>query len=113
MKWFDNWFRKKCIEAWNSDSESDEANIKEREHRPRRGISIGSRPNSPFDHSGSNLDSTGMRFHLYKAVGGHILETHVYDRREDTTEHTLYMISDDGDFAKQVSEAILMEAMKQ
>ena len=55
----------------------------------------------------------GMRVHLYKAVGGHILETHVYDRRDETTEHTLYMISDDGDFAKQVADAILMEAMKQ
>jgi hypothetical protein len=112
MKWFDNWFRKKCIEAWNSEAESEDPNIKERDQRPRRGISIGSR-SSPFDHSSSSLDSTGMRFHLYKAVGGHILETHVYNERNDATEHTLYMINDDGDFAKQVSEAILMEAMKQ
>jgi hypothetical protein len=37
----------------------------------------------------------------------------VYNERNDATEHTLYMINDDGDFAKQVSEAILMEAMKQ
>lgn len=113
MKWFDNWFKKKCMEAWNSDSESDEVNIKEQTHRSRRGIPIGSRPNSVFDNSVSNLDSRGMRFHLYKAVGGHILETHVYSQRDDTTEHTLYMISDDGDFAKQVADAILMEAMKQ
>jgi len=53
-----------------------------------------------------------MRFHLYKAVGGHVLETHVYNQREDTTEHTLYMIDDKDDFAKQVAQAILMEAMK-
>ena len=110
MDWFDNWFRKKCIKAWNSESELEEASPKEQ--RLSRGISIRSR-SSPFDHTSSSLDSTGMRFHLYKAVGGHILETHVYNERNDTTEHTLYMINDDDDFAKQVSEAILMEAMKQ
>ena len=113
MKWFDRWFKKKCMEAWNSDSEPDEGNFKEPNRRTGRGIPIGSRPSSPFDHAASNLDSRGMRFHLYKAVGGHILETHVYNQRDDTTEHTLYMISDDGDFAKQVADAILMEAMKQ
>jgi len=111
MKWFDNWFKNKCIEAWNSDSESEEIKEKEREHRPRRGISIGSRSTNYVD-SASNLDSQGMRFHLYKAVGGHVLETHVYNQREDTTEHTLYMIDDKDDFAKQVAQAILMEAMK-
>jgi hypothetical protein len=112
MKWFDNWFRKKCMEAWNSDSESDESIVKERDQRSRRGVAIGSR-SSPFDHTSSSLESKGMRFHLYKAVGGHILETHVYNERNDTTEHTLYMINDDGDFAKQVSQAILIESMKQ
>lgn len=112
MDWFDKWLSKKMRRAWDAAAEeSKEANAIS-EHRLHRGMAIGSRSSS-FDHAASKLDSMGMRFHLYKAVGGHILETHVYDRRDETTEHTLYMISDDGDFAKQVADAILMEAMKQ
>lgn len=111
MKWFDNWFRKKCIEAWNTVDEDDSAKS-DRDVKLRRGIAINSRHSNYVD-SGSNLDSQGMRFHLYKAVGGHVLETHVYNQREDQTEHTLYMIDDKEDFAKQVAQAILMEAMKQ
>lgn len=111
MKWFDNWFRKKCIEAWNTVDEAD-SSTPDRDVKLRRGIAINSR-HSNFGDSVSNLDSQGMRFHLYKAVGGHVLETHVYNRREDQTDHTLYMIDDKEDFAKQVAQAILMEAMKQ
>ena len=111
MKWFDNWFRKKCIEAWNTVDEDNSA-TPDRDVKPRRGIAINSRHSNYVD-SGSNLDSQGMRFHLYKAVGGHVLETHVYNQREDQTDHTLYMIDDKEDFAKQVAQAILMEAMKQ
>ena len=54
-----------------------------------------------------------MMFRLYACVGGHVLETQVYNKREDETEHTLYMIKDDEDFAKQVSQSIMLEMMKQ
>jgi hypothetical protein len=54
-----------------------------------------------------------MNFKLYKSVGGHILETQVYDERNDQHNHTLYMILDEEDFAAQVSKAIMLEMMKQ
>ena len=60
-----------------------------------------------------NLNADKMRFHLYKSVGGHILETSVYNRREDENEHTLYMIKEEEDFAQQVAHAIMLEMMKQ
>jgi len=59
------------------------------------------------------LHSDRMRFNLYKSVGGHILETTVYNRREDENEHTLYMIKEEEDFAQQVAHAIMLEMMKQ
>jgi hypothetical protein len=54
----------------------------------------------------------GMNFCLYKAVGGHILESRVYSQKTDRTEGTLYMIHEDQDFAKQVAQAIMLEQMK-
>lgn len=66
------------------------------------------------DHQTSpQLRADGMMFRLYACVGGHVLETHVYNKREDETQHTLYMIKDDEDFAKQVSQSIMLEMMKQ
>ncbi len=56
---------------------------------------------------------SGLSFTLYNAVGGHILETRVYNSRTDRNEGTLYMIHDDEDFAKQVAQAIMLESMKQ
>lgn len=54
----------------------------------------------------------GLNFCLYRAVGGHVLETRIYNNKTDRHEGTLYMIHDDEDFAKQVAQAIMLEQMK-
>jgi hypothetical protein len=54
----------------------------------------------------------GMNFCLYRAVGGHILESRAYNPKTDRTDGTLYMIHEDQDFAKQVAQAIMLEQMK-
>jgi hypothetical protein len=59
-----------------------------------------------------SIQSSGMNFSLYKAVGGHILEARSYDQRTDRHIGTLYMIQEDDDFAKQVAQAIMLEQMK-
>jgi hypothetical protein len=58
------------------------------------------------------LRATSMNFKLYKCVGGHVLETSAYNRRNDENEHNLYMIKEEDDFAKQVAQAIMLEQMK-
>jgi hypothetical protein len=65
------------------------------------------------DSEPARLRASSMNFRLYACVGGHILETSVYNEKDDETEHTLYMIKDEDDFAKQVSQAIMLEMMKQ
>lgn len=54
----------------------------------------------------------GLNFSLYRAVGGHVLESRVYNPKTDRNEGTLYMIHEDQDFAKQVAQAIMLEQMK-
>lgn len=64
------------------------------------------------DVESPRLRASSMNFRLYACVGGHILETSVYNEKEDETDHTLYMIKDEDDFAKQVSQSIMLEMMK-
>jgi len=54
----------------------------------------------------------GLSFCLYRAVGGHVLECRIYNRKTDSNDSTLYMIYEDQDFAKQVAQAIMLEQMK-
>lgn len=58
------------------------------------------------------VNQQGMNFSLYRAVGGHILESRIYNRKTDSNEGTLYMIHEDQDFAKQVAQAIMLEQIK-
>jgi len=62
--------------------------------------------------SRDSLNQQGMNFCLYRAVGGHILESRTYNHKTDRHEGTLYMIHDHEDFAKQVAQAIMLEQMK-
>jgi hypothetical protein len=103
MSWFDKWIAKKVRQAWDSAGED----YQPRENKVRRGIPISTR------EIGSELSAKGLRFNLYRAVGGHILETHIYDNRTDESRNTLYMINEEDDFAKQVAQAIMVESMKQ
>jgi hypothetical protein len=59
-----------------------------------------------------SINQQGMNFNLYRAVGGHILESRTYNSKTDRHEGTLYMIHEDQDFAKQVAQAIMLEQMK-
>jgi hypothetical protein len=54
----------------------------------------------------------GLNFFLYRAVGGHVLESRIYNSKTDRSEGTLYMIHEDQDFATQVAQSIMLEQMK-
>jgi hypothetical protein len=62
--------------------------------------------------SRDSINQQGMNFSLYKAVGGHILESRTYNSKTDRHEGTLYMIHEDQDFAKQVAQSIMLEQIK-
>jgi hypothetical protein len=63
---------------------------------------------------GPSLDSDkGIRFQVYKATGGTVIETCFYDRHKDRNYNGLYVITDDKDLGKEISKIITMETMKQ
>jgi glutamate-1-semialdehyde aminotransferase len=119
MKWFDKLIWQLSRRAWERNDEFLEeekvrARATLRQARTNRITSHGvlvATDDVVREHD--QLRSTSMNFRLYKCVGGHVLETSVYVPRNDDNQHTLYMIHEDEDFAKQVAQAIMMEQMKQ
>jgi hypothetical protein len=63
---------------------------------------------------GPSLDSDkGIRFQVYKANGGMVVETSTYDRQKDRSYNGLYIITDDKDLGKEIAKIITMETLKQ
>jgi hypothetical protein len=62
----------------------------------------------------STLDSDrNIRFSVYKATGGTIVETSFYDRHKDRHNSSLHVITDDKDLGKEIGKIITMETLKQ
>ena len=63
--------------------------------------------------SGKGVNGDGMRFTLYSAAGGMILEFSQYDTRTDRHNNKLYVIPDDEkDPTHRVAQIVMMETMK-
>jgi hypothetical protein len=99
MKWFDNWFRKKCKEAWET---RDEPSVYQ------TNLVVAS---SKYAGHGS-LDSHGLTLSIYGADGGTVLEFRHYDHNKDRSEYALHVISQNENFEERVAQAITMEMLR-
>jgi hypothetical protein len=62
---------------------------------------------------GHRIDSDrGIRFNVYKATGGTIIETSFYDRQRDRHHNALHVITEDKDIGKELGKIITMESLK-
>lgn len=117
MKWLDRLVWRLSRNAWDRHEEfMEEEKIKARttlrQARTISRASTGTVWGTEEVRENDQLRATSMNFKLYKCVGGHVLETSAYNRRNDENEHNLYMIKEEDDFAKQVAQAIMLEQMK-
>jgi len=61
----------------------------------------------------NRIDSDkGIRFQVYKATGGFVVETSLYDRQRDRHHNSLHIITDDQDLGAQIGKIITMETLK-
>lgn len=97
MKWFDKWFKKKCVEAWNDRQDSEAIPV----NKP--GLVRG---------GGQSIDSHGMNFTVYRASGGHVIETRTYDKHRDRSNHGLHIITDDKDLGDEIGKIITFESLR-
>lgn len=63
-------------------------------------------------HEAPSLDSEGMRFTVFKASGGFVIETRTYDRRKDENNNKIYVITENQDLGQELGKIITMESLR-
>lgn len=58
------------------------------------------------------LSATGIRFEVYRANGGTVVETRRNDRRTGDSVYELHVISGDQDLGAEIGKIITLEALK-
>lgn len=96
MKWFNNWFAKKCEEAWENHN-----------NNQINSISKHNRLNV------SELSSRGMNFTVYNGVGGYVVEIRRYNVKADIHDNVLHIIPSDKDLGESLNHIITYELLKQ
>jgi hypothetical protein len=98
MNLFKKWFQKMCREAWENASED--------KLLPSNSNIVGKDV-----VASQSIDSNGIRFTIYKADGGHVVETSTYDKHHDR-QTNLYIISQDQNFGDRIAHILTFEAIK-
>lgn len=96
MKWFDNWFARKCQQAW--ESARDRADVVPSPSKLTR--------SSDLDDQG------GLNMRVINANGGRIVSFNHYDRKTDRHFTKLYVIHDELDFERELGKLITQESMR-
>ena len=95
MNFFKKWFQKMCREAWE--------NVSEDKNHLSNSMEVVA--------ASQSIDSNGIRFTVYKADGGHVVETKTYDKHHDS--HTsLYIVTSDEELGERLANIITYEAIK-
>ena len=64
------------------------------------------------DREEFRISATGIRFEVYRANGGTVIETRRNDRRTGDSLFELHVISSDQDIGEEIGKIITMEALK-
>ena len=64
------------------------------------------------DTEGARLSSEGMRFQLYRASGGYVVETRIYDHKNDRNDTKMYVITEEQDVGHEIGKIITMESLR-
>lgn len=74
-------------------------------------LSIGSARNTVRARDDFEGD-TGLNMRVFKAIGGRIVSFNHYDRRTDRESKSVYIITDEQDFERELGKIITMESMR-
>ena len=62
--------------------------------------------------SGETLSTEPLRLSIYRANGGIIVETRVYDRQKDRSQNQLHIVGHDEDLGRSLAKIITMESLR-
>jgi hypothetical protein len=60
----------------------------------------------------TELDGEPLRFNIFRANGGTVVQTHVYDRQKDRSFQQLHIVGHDQDLGESLSKIITMESLR-
>lgn len=60
----------------------------------------------------TRLQSEGMKFQLYKANGGYVIETRKYNSKNDRNDVNLHIVTDEKDIGEELGKIITLEALR-
>ena len=60
----------------------------------------------------ARISANGMKFEVYRANGGTVIETRRYNRKNDDTIYELHVVTDTQDVGQAIGQIITMEALK-
>jgi len=92
-----NWLKKKVVD-W----------VKEDWNKPqtaRPDMLVGA------DHP-NRFRTEGLRFHIYPATGGYVMEYSTYDRNTDRSSSNLHIIPSDQDLGQGIAHIITLEMLR-
>jgi hypothetical protein len=106
MKWFYKWLASKIDDTKYSE--------------PNEDITIGSLNSTKSRASrkiasvrdNEDLSTEPITFKMFKASGGWAIEFRQYDNRNDRIDTSLYVVNDEEELGKHISQIITMEALK-
>jgi hypothetical protein len=61
---------------------------------------------------GETLSTEPLRLSVYRANGGTIVETRIYDRQKDRSTNQLHIVGHDQDLGQSLSKIITMESLR-
>ena len=101
------WFLKRWVINWVREDWE-----KEREINSMESIAIGkiSKSREYIDDAMDN--ERALRFNVYHANGGRVIEINQYDRQKDRHKKNLYVITSEQDFGREIDKIITMEALR-
>lgn len=94
MKWFRKWLKNMVQKAHMED-----------DNNKIQAISIGA-------DVVREINGPSLRFEMYFAEGGVILQRNMYDHIKDRHNNKLYLITDNEDVATRVGEIVALEIMR-
>lgn len=104
MKWLENWVYRCVNRARNRDEICDMPKLTNgRDNSTLRG---NMRVSSTYD------DENVIRFTLYGATGGKIVEAMSYDKKNDRERVHRYVVSEEGDLSDTLAKIVTMESLR-
>ena len=96
-----NWLKRRLRNWVNNFDEADQVMKMSSKHR---GLAVST--------DSETLSTEPMRLSIYRANGGTIVETRVYDRQKDRSSNQLHIVGHDDDLGHSIAKIITMESLR-